>query len=564
MQPMRRPLPALLVLVIFCVCGARQGGPQELASLTQWLGPASLVSNAGPGETLYLLRASVRWSDSAPNQRSRYAVELRRPDGQVERRPLRPSEGPGSSVITVQIPARAVRNRLPNEVRIEARLVDASSGTPFGRSLSGTIDQFPTPAAPETRRPVGPFSRGRALDPGDQGAQLLPRPGPDGWRFLRIASSAESPGLFLATTEATNHQISERLSDHDPNAGRSDEFILDAPDQPAVNLTPRRAEAYLKALSAADSSGVSYRLPTLDEWHHAARAGRSTRFWWGDSPEFPEGANFFGPEPGEANDTTVAASSPGYETNPWGLSHGFGNVEEWVKPVRDGSAFARVGGHFRSEPDEPFEPWATNDPDILGPDSFVGLRPAFDLDAKRGAALIRAALADDPTLNDVVVSFDPDRSQATLSGLVPEPDDRRRAVELLDRFWWLAAVEDAMVTPSIPEGQLARLGAPSGPPRRTSVLGRAFLEIPVAVRWDGPQPVVGSDWWINVFGRGGSHFAHQLDRNAPGRSPVRVSVPVALLDADRSVRIALSLGRPESSPDGRGIVSDLATLTVRP
>ncbi|WP_220487810.1 SUMF1/EgtB/PvdO family nonheme iron enzyme [Tautonia rosea] len=567
MQPLRKTVPALLAklaLFVPVASGASQLDSQEVASLSRWLGPASLVSNPGPGETLYLLRASVKWSDLAPRQRARYAVQVRLPDGQVERRPMRPSEGPGMSVITVQIPAQAVRNRLPKQVRIEARLVDAASGTPFGESLSGTIDQFPTTTASSSRRPVGPFSRGRALDPTEQGAQLLPKPGPDGWRFARIVSSPEAPGLFLASTEATNLQVAARLPDHDPNAGRSDEFLLDAPDQPAVNLTPRRAEAYLEALSDADSSGLSYRFPSIDEWQRAARAGRSTGFWWGDRPEFPQGANFFGPEPGEASDTTVPASTPGYEANPWGLSHTFGNVEEWVRSPASGSVFARVGGHFRSDPDEALAPTMIDDPEDLGPDPYVGLRPAFDLDAEAGADLIRRVLADDPNLADVVVSFDPDRAQATLSGLVPEPSDRRRAVEHLDRFWWLAAVEDAMVTPTIPEGQLARIGVPSGPPRITSVLGRRFVEIPVAVRWDGPQPVVGSDWWVNVFGPRGEHFSHQLDRNAAGRSPLRISIPESLLDANRSARIALSLGRPESSPEGKGIVSDLATVTIRP
>ncbi|MEW4568047.1 SUMF1/EgtB/PvdO family nonheme iron enzyme [Tautonia sp. JC769] len=565
MQPPKMTFPALLALVIAGGPGARPGEAQDSASLTRWLGPASLVSNPGPGETLYLIRASVAWSESAPRQRSRYEVEVRLPDGGVERRPLRPSEGPGASVVTVQVPARAVRNRLPQAVRIEATLVDAASGTPFGRSLSGTIDQFPTTGSPDRIPPMGSFRRGRALDPIAAGAQSLPDPGPDGWRFVRIASTPESPGLFLATSEATNRQVAAQLPDHDPNAGRSDEFLLDAPDQPAVNLTPRRAEAYLDALGTGDPSGIPYRLPTLDEWQRAARAGRSTRFWWGDEAERPEGANLLGPEPGEATDTTVAATDPGYETNPWGLSHTFGNVEEWVRTnPDDGAGFARVGGHFRSEPDEAAAPTRVDDPDDLGPDPFVGLRPAFDLDAETGAALIRTALAGDPGLADVVVSFDPDRAQATLSGLVPESDDRRRAVERLDRFWWLAAVEDAMVTPTIPEGQLVRIGAPAGPARRTSVLGRTILEIPVAVRWVGPQPVAGSDWWVNVYGPRGEHFAHQLDRDSVGRSPVRVSIPASLLDASRSARVALSLARPETSPEGRGIVSDVATLSVLP
>src|SRR5690606_16203824 len=137
---------------------------------------------------------------------------------------------------------------------------------------------------------------------------------------------------------------------------------------------------------------------------------------------FPEGANFLGPEPAEMADTTVPAMSPrlSYSPNPWGLEHTFGNASEWAS-AGDGTSFARMGGHFRTEPLEALEPPIVDDPRSLGPDPYVGLRPAFDLDAESGAAMIRERLSADPALADVAVAFDPDRAAATLTGTVPEP-----------------------------------------------------------------------------------------------------------------------------------------------
>jgi formylglycine-generating enzyme required for sulfatase activity len=52
------------------------------------------------------------------------------------------------------------------------------------------------------------------------------------------------------------------------------------PDQPMANVSWRDAMAYVQWL--ARTTGLSYRLPTEAEWEYAARAGNTTRYWWGD------------------------------------------------------------------------------------------------------------------------------------------------------------------------------------------------------------------------------------------------------------------------------------------
>jgi hypothetical protein len=398
----------------------------------------------------------------------------------------------------------------------------------------------------------------------------LPRPGPDGLTFVRVPATDEAPGFFLATTEVSNGQVSGRLPGYDPKAGRSDEFTLEDPAQPALGLAPKRAGEYLAALGKADPAGVAYRLPTQSEWLRAARAGASTAFWWGDEPSHPAGANFLGPEPALAGDTTAPArpvetgGTGGFEANPWGLFHTFGNIAEWATAASGG--FVRLGGHFRTEPASPLPEVAVEDAETTGPDAYVGVRPAFDLTAESGVASIRKALGGNTLLAGLTVAFDPDRATATLTGTLPEASLRRAADRRLDPLWFLAAVEDRVATPTIKPGQLASLGDVAGPVRRITPLGHWVYEVPVAVRWGDPLPVRGSEWWVNVYPCGGGHFAHKLveiEPNASGRIVVlidRAKMTSAAQPDGSPVSVALSLGAEAPSPADPHVVSNVAPL----
>jgi hypothetical protein len=382
------------------------------------------------------------------------------------------------------------------------------------------------------------------------------------------------PGYLIATTEASNAQVAKQLAGYDPRAGRSDEFTLEDPAQPAVGLSPKRAQEYLAALSKADPSGVTYRLPTQAEWLRAARAGKDSAFWWGDESTHPEGANFLGPEPGLANDTTapvrpdLVAGSGAFVANPWGLFHTFGNVAEWAST--EGGGFVRLGGHFRTEPVTPLPEVAVQNAESTGPDPYVGVRPAAEMSAERGAELVRAALQGDPLLAGVSAAYDPERATATLTGTAPNSAARRAADRRLEPLWFLAAVENKIETPTLLPGQLATIGAPLGPARRITPLGRWIYVVPVSVQWGDPLPVHGSEWWVNVYPNGAQngcgHYAYKLVETEPndtGRFDLlidRGKMIAAGVPVDSPVAVALSLGAPAPNPTDPQVVSNVAVV----
>jgi formylglycine-generating enzyme required for sulfatase activity len=95
--------------------------------------------------------------------------------------------------------------------------------------------------------------------------------------------------------------------------------------QPVINVSWEDAVAYAAWLSKV--TGRHYRLPTEAEWEYAARAGTTTRYWWGD--ELGRGrANCH--DCGSQWDAKQSAPVGSFEANPFGLHDTAGNVWEWT------------------------------------------------------------------------------------------------------------------------------------------------------------------------------------------------------------------------------------------
>jgi formylglycine-generating enzyme required for sulfatase activity len=137
------------------------------------------------------------------------------------------------------------------------------------------------------------------------------------------------------------HPTSRRLSD--PNGwGRG--------RQPVINVTWDDAQAYVAWLR--ERTGRLYRLPTEAEWEYAARAGTTTRYWWGDEVPTSRQANCADCGNEWSNKQTAPVGA--FLANPWGLHDTAGNVGEWVQdcfhenyqdaPSESGSAWKDANG----------------------------------------------------------------------------------------------------------------------------------------------------------------------------------------------------------------------------
>ena len=96
--------------------------------------------------------------------------------------------------------------------------------------------------------------------------------------------------------------------------------------RPVVNVSWDDAQSYVGWLSRA--TGEDYRLLSESEWEYVARAGTSTRYWWGD--DIGRGrANCDGCGSRWDDESTAPVGS--FSANAFGLHDVHGNVWEWTQ-----------------------------------------------------------------------------------------------------------------------------------------------------------------------------------------------------------------------------------------
>jgi formylglycine-generating enzyme required for sulfatase activity len=177
-------------------------------------------------------------------------------------------------------------------------------------------------------------------------------------------------------------------------------------NDPVVHVSWNDAAAYVQWL--ARGTGKSYRLPTEAEFEYALRAGRKTKYWWGDGVPAKAVENLTGEHDvsrGRRQWSTYfdnytdkywgPAPVASFGTNPFGLHDIAGNVGEWVAdcwhdtyfraPI-DGSAWLNPGckvriirgGYWASSPDQARSAFRLSAPADRR-DARIGFRVARDL-----------------------------------------------------------------------------------------------------------------------------------------------------------------------------------------
>ena len=255
-------------------------------------------------------------------------------------------------------------------------------------------------AAEERRRAEGAFAD--PLRSGGNGPDMVVIPAGEfrmGCRSLLECVHSEKPvhdvsilqPFAVSKYEITFEQWDRCTSAGGCNGHRAADEDWGRQNRPVVNVSWEDAQAYVSWLSK--ETGGDYRLPSESEWEYAARAGTTTRYFWG-SDSGKNRANCNGYCRDQWKSTTAPVGS--FAANAFGLYDLHGNVYEWTEdcwndsytgapsegsPWVKGDCANRVirGGSWLSHPERATVSRRTNAP-VFERANSIGFRVARTID----------------------------------------------------------------------------------------------------------------------------------------------------------------------------------------
>lgn len=162
--------------------------------------------------------------------------------------------------------------------------------------------------------PAGRFEMGSKKDGADE------RPAHE-----VIISQPFAIGIYEVTVAEWDHCARE-------GACRPSPAVESPGNLPIANISWDDAKKFVTWLS--EKTGRTYRLPSEAEWEYAARAGSTTRYWWGDDKGIKR-ANCT--DCGSQWDGKAAAPVGSFEPNAFGLYDVHGNIWEWTEDCWNGN-----------------------------------------------------------------------------------------------------------------------------------------------------------------------------------------------------------------------------------
>ena len=157
--------------------------------------------------------------------------------------------------------------------------------------------------------------------------------------MVKIPDSAEHKGLYFGKYEVTQEQWQEIMGDN-PSYFKGD---LSRPVEQVSWIDCQEFIKKLNARAEVKSAGITFRLPTEEEWEYACRAGSTGKY--GLLADGREGTL---DEMGWYEDNSDDKTHPVGQKKPnaWGLYDMHGNVWEWTASADGSLRIFRGGGYY--------------------------------------------------------------------------------------------------------------------------------------------------------------------------------------------------------------------------